>query len=131
MNKSLQTTRGAVFSLRFHIVWCTKYRAKLLTPEIAADLLDICNNVAADYKFKIIAAKTDVDHIHMLIDCQPTNFIPDIMHALKGKSSRILRQLHPELLEHKALWNPSYFIRTVSDVDNKKVQEYIESQGQK
>lgn len=131
MNKSLQTSKGAVYSLRYHVCWCTKYRKKLLTPEVSADLLDILQNVAAEYKFSIVAVKTDVDHVHMLIDCKPINFIPDIMQVCKGRSARILRQLHPELPPTGTpLWNPSYFIRTVSDVDNDKVQKYIESQGE-
>lgn len=132
MNKSLRTSRGAVFSLRYHICWCTKYRAKLITPEIAHDLLDIIENIAAEKDFRIVAYKTDLDHVHLMIDCNPMNFIPDIMKFIKGRSSRILRQIHPKELPEtgKPLWNPSYFIRTVSDVDNDRVVKYIERQGE-
>lgn len=131
MNKSLRHSRSSTFALRYHLLWCTKYRQKVLTPDIAKDLYDILYNVASDYDFDIVAMSSNVDHVHMLIDCTPKNYIPDIVGALKGKSSRILRQLHADALPPQGtpLWSPSYFIRTISDVDQSKVQAYIESQG--
>lgn len=129
MNKSLHKGKGAVYSLRVHLIWCTKYRKPHLTPGVAQDLIDICQNVAAEYKFDIVAIKTDVDHVHMLLDLRPTNFIPDIVQVLKGRSSRFLRQLHPKLRKDAKLWSPSYFVRTISDADNDTVIKYIESQG--
>lgn len=75
--------------------------------------------------------ETDQDHVHMLIDCLPQHYIPNMIKALKGNTARFLFKEFPELksrLWKGHLWNPSYFIVTVSDNSLKQVKAYIESQ---
>ena len=91
--------RGYVYSIQYHIVWCVKYRRKILTGQIENDLISILNNIAADNDFKIIECNTDLDHVHLLVDCSPQNYIPDMLKALKGVSARLLMKKYKEELK--------------------------------
>lgn len=94
--------RGYVYSIQYHIVWCAKYRHKILTTNIELKLKEILNKIAIDNNFTILLANGDLDHIHLLIECTPQHYIPDIMKALKGVSARLLMNEFPIL--KKRLW---------------------------
>ncbi len=127
--------RGYAFSLQYHIVWCVKYRRKVLTQEIETSLMEIIDKISKDNNFQILEANTDEDHIHLLINCTPQHYIPNIIKALKGVSARLLMKKHGNFLKPKLwgghLWNPSYFIATVSENTEKQVREYILKQKEK
>ena len=126
--------RGYVYSIKYHIVWCTKYRHKILVDEIDEKLKEIIMGIADDNNFTIEEMETDLDHIHLLISCSPQHYIPNIMKALKGVSARLLFKEFPELknkLWGGHLWNPSYFVATVSENTEEQIREYIKNQKQK
>lgn len=126
--------RGYVYSIQYHIVWCVKYRHKILTMEIENTLKEMLYKIAEDNNFKIVLMNGDLDHIHLLIECNPQHYIPDIMKALKGVSARLLMKEYAELkrkLWGGHLWNPSYFVATVSENTEEQIRNYINSQKQK
>lgn len=124
--------RGYVYSIQYHIVWCVKYRYPILTNVIEEDLINILNKIAEDNKFQILECNGDKDHIHLLINCSPQHYIPNIIKALKGVSARLLMKKYGETLKRKLwgehLWNPSYFIATVSENTEEQIRKYIQSQ---
>lgn len=126
--------RGYVYALQYHIVWCVKYRRKVITPAVEQSLRTILEAYAKDNGFRITEFNTDRDHIHMLIEPTPQVYIPDIMKGMKGVSARMIFKLHPELKEklyNGHLWNPSYFIATVSEQTETQIREYIRSQKER
>ena len=126
--------RGYVYSLQYHIVWCVKYRHKILTPKIEKSLMEILNKISSDNEFTILEINTDLDHIHLLIDCKPQHYIPNIIKALKGVSARLLLKQYPELKKQLwggHLWNPSYFVATVSENTEEQIRNYINSQKER
>ena len=127
--------RGYVYCLHYHLVWCVKYRHRVLTPEIAKDLHQILTGIADDRRITILEFNTDEDHVHILIDCSPQHYIPDMIKAFKGVSARLLMKRHGDVLRKKLwgghLWNPSYFITKVSENTETQVRKYIQSQGVK
>lgn len=123
--------RGYVYSIQYHIVWCIKYRHKVLNEKIEKALIYLLNSIAKNNGFTIQEVNTDLDHIHLLIECTPQHYIPDIIKALKGVSARLLLKQYPELkkkLWGGHLWNPSYFIATVSENTKEQIRNYIKSQ---
>lgn len=82
--------RGYVYSIQYHIVWCVKYRHKVLNDKIENKLIEILNKIAEDNNFKILEINGDLDHIHLLTECTPQHYIPDMIKALKGVSARLL-----------------------------------------
>lgn len=107
----------------YHIVWCVKYRHKILNPIIENSLKEILFKIAEDNNFTIEEINGNLDHIHLLIECSPQHYIPDIIKVLKGVSARRLWGEH--------LWNPSYFIATVSENTEEQIRNYINSQKER
>lgn len=126
--------RGYVYSIQYHIVWCVKYRHKILSGKIETALVNLLNNIAVENKFTILDIGGNLDHIHLLIECTPQHYIPDIIKALKGVSARLLLKQYPELkkkLWGGHLWNPSYFVSTVSENTEEQIRGYINSQKER
>lgn len=107
--------------IQYHIVWCVKYRHKIFIPKIEKRLLEILNAVSECENFQILEANADKDHIHLLINCSPHHYIPNIVQNLKGVSSRILMKEFGELLS-KRLWGRT-FVESVLFCGN-SVREY-------
>ena len=127
--------RGYVYSIQYHIVWCVKYRHKVLTSKIEISLIEILNKIAEDNEFSITEINADLDHVHLLIDCKPQHYIPNIIKALKGVSARLLMLKYKDELKKKLwgghLWNPSYFISTVSKNTEEQIINYIKTQKER
>jgi putative transposase len=123
--------RGYVYSIQYHIVWCVKYRHPILTNEVEKRLFEILYKIAEDNKFQILECNGD-NHIHLLINCSPQHYIPDMIKALKGVSARLLMKEYGDDLKKKLwgghLWNPSYFVATVSENTEEQVRIYIQNQ---
>ena len=124
--------RGYVYSIQYHIVWCVKYRHKIITEQIENRLIEILSKIADDNGFQILEYNTDKDHIHLLVNCSPQHYIPDMIKALKGVSARLLMKEFGEELKSKLwgghLWNPSYFVATVSENTEEQIRKYIQNQ---
>lgn len=120
-----------MYSLQYHLVWCTKYRKSVLTGYVKEDLIKMIKSLSREYGFTIIAMEIMPDHVHLLIDCTPQFFIADMMKIIKGNTARWLFIKHPDLkseLWGGHLWNPSYCAITVSERSIQQVTEYINSQ---
>ena len=124
--------RGYMYSLQYHIVWCVKYRKKILTADRTAFLESVLRRTAAENGIGILELNIgDGDHVHMLADCTPQHPIPRLVKSFKGTSARWLYRQFPELrreLWGGNIWNPSYFVSTVSENTEDQVRRYIQSQ---
>lgn len=126
--------RGYVYSIKYHLVWCVKYRHDILYGEIDTDVKKLLYQIAKDNDVTIVEIESDKDHIHLLIECKPQHYIPSLVKAFKGVSARFLFKLHPELknrLWGGHLWNPSYFVATVSENTEQQIRQYIQNQKKK
>lgn len=126
--------RGYVYSIQYHLVWCVKYRHDILHGQIDTDVKTLLKQIAIDNDIQIVEMESDQDHIHLLIDCKPQHYIPSIVKAFKGVSARLLFKIHPELKQHLwggHLWNPSYFVATVSENTEEQIRQYIQNQKKK
>ncbi|NOU71721.1 IS200/IS605 family transposase [Paenibacillus sp. LMG 31458] len=123
--------RGYVYAIQYHIVWCVKYRHKILVEEIDIRLKEILIQIATDNNFTISEIKSDFDHVHILVDCSPQHSVPSMIKALKGVSARHLFKEFPKIKKQLwggHLWNPSYFVATVSEHTEAQIRTYIQNQ---
>ena len=131
----IQKGRGYVYSIQYHIVWCVKYRRKILAADIDRRLRELLGKIAADNGFSIMELNTDLDHVHLLVHCSPQHYIPDMIKALKGVSARLLMKEYGDALRKKLwgghLWNPSYFVATVSENTEAQIRAYIRGQQER
>ena len=126
--QSVHHGRGYVYTIKYHLVWCTKYRKNILKGHVDIRLKNILREIASNQGFSIEEIESDSDHIHLLIDCKPQHYIPSIVKSLKGVSARLLFKTFPELksqLWGGHLWNPSYFVATVSENTEDQIKAYI------
>jgi len=125
--------RGYVYDLYFHIVWCVKYRHKILVNDIKDDLIDIITNICKNNNYELVQINTDLDHVHLLVGLSPQDKIPDVLKTLKGVSARLLNQKHSneisKVLYGGHIWSPSYYIATTSDNVMDNIKQYIKNQG--
>ena len=131
VDSKLTYGRGYVYNIQYHIVWCTKYRKSVLTETVEQALKRSLLQTASELGISVVEMECMPDHIHILIGCSPQHFIPDVVKVFKGNSARHIFMAYPELknqLWGGHLWNPSYFVATVSDNTSAQVQEYIASQ---
>lgn len=125
--------RGYVYDLYYHIVWCVKYRHKILLNDIKDDLIDIIKNICVNNNYELVEINIDLDHVHLLIGLSPQDSIPVVMKTLKGVSARLLNSKHKnelsKVLYKGHIWSPSYYIATPSDNIMDNIKEYIINQG--
>ena len=126
--------RGYVYSLQYHIVWCVKYRKKLFESTLAEEVKEHLARTSDDLNIRILAMEVMPDHIHLLVDCTPQIRPSDAIKVYKGNTARWLFMKHPELKQQLwggHMWNPSYFVATVSDRSLEQVENYIKEQKSK
>jgi putative transposase len=124
-----KTNNNIVYNCQYHVIWCIKYRRKVLMDAVEIRLKEILNQVALDVKCEIEEMETDVDHVHLLISCDPQFGIHQVVKRMKGRSSRLLRDEFPFLKSRiPSLWTNSYFVATVGAAPLAVIKQYIRDQ---
>jgi putative transposase len=121
----------AVFDIKYHVVWITKYRYRVLRGRVAERARDLIRQICSAREVVIVRGSVSPDHVHMLLSA-PAHLSPaKLVQYIKGRSSRRLQDEFPELRKRywgQHLWARGYFCATVGAVDEKTIREYIESQ---
>src|SRR5690242_13134546 len=124
-----KSNRNVFYSCKYHVVWCPKYRRKVLQEPIAARLKEIIQEVCTEHRTTILALEVMPDHVHVLLDTDPQFGVHRLVRLLKGRSSRLLRQEFPALKRRlPTLWTNSYFVSTVGGAPWAIIKQYIEAQ---
>jgi putative transposase len=121
----------ATFDLKYHVIWITKYRYKVLRGRIAERARDLIRQVCEAREVVIVRGAVSPDHIHMLLSAPPHLSPSKLVQYIKGRSSRKLQEEFPELRKRywgQHLWARGYFCATVGAVDEQMVKAYIENQ---
>ena len=128
--RGYKNNKHIVYSNKYHIVWCPKYRRPVLTGKVALRLKEIILNVANQTKSDVIELEIMPDHVHLRCEVDPQFGIHKLIKLIKGRSSRLLRS---EFLGLKsrlpALWSNSYFLSTVGGAPLQVIKQYIENQS--
>ena len=137
MSKTLKhtpyrSTETTVYCCRYHIIFCPKYRRKVLTEPISERFKKIVESMQETYNFLIIEMEVMPDHVHLLLDIDPTIGVCEVIKKIKRKTSYELRKEFPELVRKlPCLWTRSKFIATVGSVSLDVINTYIEQQKNK
>ena len=124
-----KSNNNIVYSCKYHIIWCPKYRRKVLVNDVERRLKQLVYATADDLSVEIIEVETDQDHIHILAEVDPQYGVNKFVRILKGRTSRILRDEFPHLKKRlPTLWTNSYFVSTVGGAPLAVVKQYIENQ---
>lgn len=124
-----KSNRNVVYSCKYHIVWCPKYRRKVLVDNVAVRLKELISSMSQEFQVELIDLEVMSDHVHLLVDIDPQFGVHNFIKRIKGRTSRILRQEFPHLTTKlPTLWTNSYFVSTVGGAPLAIVKKYIESQ---
>ena len=127
--KYKSNNNNIVYSCKYHVVWCPKYRRKVLVGNIEVRLKELIFEICNELQVDIIEMEIMPDHVHLLIEVDPQFGVHKVIKNIKGKTSRILRQEFKELTTKiPTLWTNSYFVSTVGGSPLKVIKQYIESQ---
>ena len=131
MNKYIHA-RTCVYNINYHIVWCVKYRRKVLSGQIEQRLYELVNEIASEKGFTVVQCKAgENDHVHCFVSAPPKISVTQIVKYLKGISGNALLKEFPELKESLwkgNLWNGSYFCETIGSTSEENILKYIERQ---
>lgn len=126
---SYKTNNNVVYSCKYHVVFCPKYRRAVLVGEIAARLKSILLGVCQERRCELMEMEVMPDHVHLLLEVGPQFGVHRLVKLLKGRSSRLLRQEFPHLKSRlPTLWTNSYFVSTVGGAPLAVIKRYIEDQ---
>lgn len=129
MNDKYTHKEGIVYLNQYHVVFCPKYRRKVLIGNIEKDLKQIFEHVAQEKNVEIKALEIMSDHVHMFISFDPRQPLHELIKLFKGRSSKILRDKYPQLKSRiPSLWTRSYFCCTIGYISEDTIQKYIENQ---
>ena len=129
MNIIYKSNNNIVYSCKYHVVWCPKYRRKVLIGKIEIRLKELIQEICIELQSELIELEIMPDHVHLLIEVDPQSGIHKVIKTIKGKTSRMLRKEFP-LLTTKlpTLWTNSYFVSTVGGAPLAVIKQYIENQ---
>ena len=121
---------GAVFKLKFHLVWCPKYRLKVLIDKVEVRLKQLIEEKASEINLDIESLEIMPDHVHLFISSNNTLLSPaKIAAQFKGYTSNVLRKEFKHLTtKMPTLWSRSYYIGSVGHISESAVKKYIENQ---
>lgn len=129
MKNVYQTSEHLTYLCRYHVIFCPKYRRKILIDGIDERAKEIFQKTAEEHRFEIIEMEVMPDHVHLLIGCNPRYGIMQCVTDLKRASSYILIREFPSIRRKlPCLWTRSAFIATVGSVSMDTVKQYIEDQ---
>lgn len=133
MENTNRSSSHAVFSIKLHIVFVTKYRRKTLTSELLSYLKVAFEECLAAWRCKLLEFGGEEDHVHLLVDIHPALDISVLINNLKTASARRARARFAEHLD-KFYWKPlfwhrAYFVGSVGGATLETVRAYVEAQG--
>ena len=128
MTQQYRRNSHTVSLVNYHLVWIPKRRKRVLVGDVEKRLRQIIWEVCQEKDWVVIDLEIMSDHVHLLVNVPPNVAAHEVVKALKGRSSRYLRQEFPHLLKLPSLWTHSYFVSTEGNVSSETIRKYIEEQ---
>ena len=124
-----KSNNNIVYSCKYHVVFCPKYRRSVLVEGVDVRLKELITEVCGLVNVEILEMEVMPDHVHLLLEVDPQYGIHKVIKQIKGRSSKILRDEFPWLKSRlPSLWTNSYFVSTAGGAPLSVIKQYIENQ---
>ena len=124
-----KSNNNIVYSCKYHVVFCPKYRRKVLVGEVEQRLKQLLIEICSDLQVDLLEMEVMPDHVHLLLEVDPQYGVHKTVKQIKGRTSHVLRDEFKHLTTKlPTLWTNSYFVSTVGGAPLDAVKQYIESQ---
>ena len=128
-NKPYHSNHSIVYSCQYHVIFCPKYRRRVLNPPLDARLKELILEKQESYGYSVMGMDVMPDHVHLLLDVNPQIGIAKVVGQIKGYTAHMLRTEFPWLKKRlPSLWTRSKFVSSVGSVTLEVLQRYIETQ---
>ena len=124
-----RSNNNVVYSCKYHVVWCPKYRRKVLFGDVETRFKELVQTVCEELDIDLLEMEVMPDHVYLLLEVDPQFGIHKAVKTIKGRTSRVLRSEFKHLTTKlPTLWTNSYFVSTVGGAPLSVIKQYIESQ---
>lgn len=123
-----QRSNTAVYNVAYHLIWCPKYRRRVLVGDVETCLRSLLTEKAAEIGVRIDTMEIMPDHVHLFVKTTPTASPADVVRRLKGYTSFVLRSQFPHLRRLPSLWTRSYYAESIGHISEDTIRRYIEDQ---
>ena len=124
-----KSNHNIMYSYKYHVVWCPKYRRPVLVNGIDHRLKELIINTCNRLRIDVIEMEIMPDHVHLLMEVDPQFGVDNAVKLIKGHTSKVLREEYPHLkTKMPTLWTNSYFVSTVGGAPLSVIKQYIENQ---
>ena len=116
-----------VWDFKYHIVWCPKYRFRILKGDIAKSIREIIRQLCEWRQIEILAGNVQTDHVHLVISFPPKYSVAEVTGFLKGKSAIKVFDRHLDLKKRywgRHFWAKGYCVSTVG-LDEEQIKKYV------
>jgi putative transposase len=132
VTRKVRRFAGGVCDLGLHVVWCPKYRRRVLGGRVAVRLRELIEQKATEREWEIIALEVMPDHVHLFVKHDAKSSASYVANQFKGFTSRVMREEFPHLKSSMpTLWSSSYFAASVGAVSANTVEKYINTQWER
>jgi len=124
-------TSHSVYDLKYHLVWITKYRKKVLTGQVAEKVRELIREICKANDIEIIKGHVSKDHVHLFLSIPPHLSISNVVQMIKGKSSRKILSNFKDMQKMfwgRHFWARGYFVASSGNITDEVIMEYIEKQ---
>jgi len=129
---SYRKTSHSVYDIKYHVVWITKYRKKVLKGQVGLRLRELVRQICKANDVYIVSGNIQPEHVHLLVSVPPHLSVSKLMQLVKGRTSRKLLQEFEGINRQfwgRHLWVRGYFVASTGNVTDEVIKQYIESQG--
>lgn len=128
-----KSSSHAVYSIKLHVVFVTKYRRKTLTYELLDYLEAAFKDILSAWRCNLLEFGGESDHVHLLIDVHPALELSVLINNLKTASARRARNRFADHIARfytrPMFWHRAYFVSSVGGATLETVKAYVEAQG--
>ena len=128
MTREFKKVTHTLYQCKYHIVFCPKYRFRILAGEIGAyvyrEIYRLCEQKD---QLEVIEVNVQADHVHVILSIPPKYAVSNIMGYLKGKLALRVFHNHPSVKKRLwggKLWSRGYCVSTVG-IDEDKIRKYV------
>ncbi len=132
--KNYRKSSHSVYDCKYHIVWITKYRKKVLSGLVSIRVRELLKKICEENKVQIIKGHVAKDHVHMFVSVPPQLAISNLVRLLKGTSSYTMMKENKLIQKEfwgNHFWGRGFFVATSGNITDEIIMEYIENQEDK
>ena len=124
-----KSNNNIVYSCKYHVVFCPKYRRKVLVGDVETRLKELIQEICTEFNIDLLEMEVMPDHVHLLLEVDPQFGIHKAVKTIKGRTSHVVRsEVKSVTTKIPSLWTNSYFVSTVGGAPLSVIKQYIESQ---